>query len=847
MKFDFHITRTILKKDFLSLYPVLLLAACIFAGDVLITRLELMAAWSFLRLPLVLLGSTLVVLALFQLDAPASQVDDWLCRPVPRGELLTAKLVMVLAIVYGSRAAATLLADLLLGYGLREALLEALLLQDVYFQLFLPVLLVTAVITTTLTQGIGVVMALFVGVFVIPSAFISSPGALEPGIGDDLNVTGMAWIMLAPAKVLPLLLVALCFWLVYWRRHVVAGRAMLVGVTAVTLLLFVVPMWLLPWSTLYAWQAATLREQLRVDDEVVSRISLHASRYCFPATRIGDLTSDEAFSAARQAAGLAQWDEEVLGAIGPDTVTFLSEIQPVGLPPDWRVKLLYVEADLMVNGIEHYQLRPGRYITDNRGGGSLVHDWLLPETIVQQVSAAPRSSLQLSYDLALLKPASLMLKTDGVRRELAGLGTCSARINGLRNRIEIDCFSVGDRPGQISAELPGIPASRVYSEVDFAPTLVQLPRSQRLELTVASPRLTAQDAVVLTAWQPAAYLRKSLAFGGLLGRDATACPLPSAERQGPRRLSRWSDSAPHESLFLNVADGVQLEVLDFGGSGTPLLLVPGLGATAHAFDTLAPKLAERYRVFAMTRRGTGASSRVDFGYDTARLGEDIIAVLDGLALPRVVIAGHSVAGDELTWLGGHYPQRLHGLVYLDAAYDRTATTSARYRELNATLPPEPPVQLDQIVDYTGFKALQDSRGGPYMPEGELLAFYNVGRPYVAGSPNMDLRAAQAIQAALEVPDYAAVAVPALALYAMLGTELQLRPWQDPDDAALVATLSEMEAIRRGMQRNMVEQFRDKVPDARVVELHAADHWLFLTHEADVLRAIDDFIATLDVP
>jgi len=38
------------------------------------------------------------------------------------------------------------------------------------------------------------------------------------------------------------------------------------------------------------------------------------------------------------------------------------------------------------------------------------------------------------------------------------------------------------------------------------------------------------------------------------------------------------------------ADTVRLEVLDFGGTGPPIVLLAGLGTSAHVFDEFAPKL-----------------------------------------------------------------------------------------------------------------------------------------------------------------------------------------------------------------------------------------------------------------
>lgn len=55
----------------------------------------------------------------------------------------------------------------------------------------------------------------------------------------------------------------------------------------------------------------------------------------------------------------------------------------------------------------------------------------------------------------------------------------------------------------------------------------------------------------------------------------------------------WVDPSPHEASFVNVAPGVDLEVLDWGGEGPPLVFLPGLGNTAHAFDDFASSSRRR--------------------------------------------------------------------------------------------------------------------------------------------------------------------------------------------------------------------------------------------------------------
>ena len=207
--------------------------------------------------------------------------------------------------------------------------------------------------------------------------------------------------------------------------------------------------------------------------------------------------------------------------------------------------------------------------------------------------------------------------------------------------------------------------------------------------------------------------------------------------------------------------GVKLEVLDFGGQGSPILLLAGLGATAHSFDELAPMLARKHRVVAITRRGTGYSSRPDFGFDTPHLARDVLQVMDALKLSRALLVGHSIAGDELTWLGGQHPERFSGLVYLDAAYDRSgnAVTKSRQSILSRSLPPEPPIPPDAMRNYQAMSALLAERGHVRLPEGELISMWNVDKPFLAGMPGIEAQTVQAIVAAIEAPDYAAIKVP----------------------------------------------------------------------------------------
>src|ERR1700761_3126572 len=110
----------------------------------------------------------------------------------------------------------------------------------------------------------------------------------------------------------------------------------------------------------------------------------------------------------------------------------------------------------------------------------------------------------------------------------------------------------------------------------------------------------------------------------------------------------WKDPSPHITRFISVDKDVRLEVLDWGGSGRPMVLLAGGGDTAHIFDDFAPKLTVSYHVYGITRRGVGASGYSATAHGADRLGDDVLEVLNALKLNRPILVGHSIAGAELS-------------------------------------------------------------------------------------------------------------------------------------------------------------------------------------------------------
>jgi pimeloyl-ACP methyl ester carboxylesterase len=309
----------------------------------------------------------------------------------------------------------------------------------------------------------------------------------------------------------------------------------------------------------------------------------------------------------------------------------------------------------------------------------------------------------------------------------------------------------------------------------------------------------------------------------------------------------WHDPSSHRVQFVTVEDGVRLEVLDWGGSGRPVVLLAGLGFTAHVFDGFAERLTDSYHVYGITRRGYGASSRPALGYTGQRRAEDDLRVFDALKLAAPVIVGHSVAGDELSQLGIHHHERIGGLVYLDALHDGTDDWTD-YDALCSKLPEamqKPPSPSPS--DLKSFPAYRDWRlrtQGVRIPESELRNDFVENPDGSVGSPQTPGYVPDAIMKGGSKHDLSAIRSPVLAFVAYdepPQEQIRKNHVTDPAERTIVEAVY---GTFIGMARIRIDRINHAPGGARVVELWGADHFVFLSNEADVLRELRAFLATL---
>ena len=298
--------------------------------------------------------------------------------------------------------------------------------------------------------------------------------------------------------------------------------------------------------------------------------------------------------------------------------------------------------------------------------------------------------------------------------------------------------------------------------------------------------------------------------------------------------------------FIPVEKDVKLEVLDWGGTGRPLIFLAGLGGTAHIFDNFAPKFTPKYHVYGITRRGFGGSSApppVDGNYSADRLGDDVLAVINVLKLNRPVLVGHSFGGEELSSIGSRYPGKVAGLIYLDAGYGYAfydpsrgdALIDAIYlkRKLDLLLAGRVQDQKQFVQELQA--SLPQFERDLAETEKEMASMPDHPRP--SSPPPSSPSDAIPLAIIAGEQKYTKIDVPILAIFADphdFGQEFK------KDPAARAAAVADDLASTTAQAK----AFQSGIPSAHVILLPNASHYVFKSNEAEVIRDMNAFLMKL---
>lgn len=123
------------------------------------------------------------------------------------------------------------------------------------------------------------------------------------------------------------------------------------------------------------------------------------------------------------------------------------------------------------------------------------------------------------------------------------------------------------------------------------------------------------------------------------------------------------------SQFVTLPDGLTVHLRDEGPRGAPvILLLHGSNADLSAWDDWAARLKDQYRIVRYDQIGHGLTGPAPDGdYTQAAFAGTIDQVADTLGIDRFVLGGNSMGGGIALAYALNHPQRLDGLVLVDAA------------------------------------------------------------------------------------------------------------------------------------------------------------------------------------
>lgn len=256
----------------------------------------------------------------------------------------------------------------------------------------------------------------------------------------------------------------------------------------------------------------------------------------------------------------------------------------------------------------------------------------------------------------------------------------------------------------------------------------------------------------------------------------------------------------------------------------PILCLPGLARNARDFEGIAPHMAARRRVIVAEFRGRGESAyaKDPMTYVPLTYVQDIIALLDEMAIDRFATVGTSLGGLVSMLLAATQPERLVGAVLNDVGPELEAAGLERirdyiggggsqptwmhaaraYAELNAAV--YPAYDIEDWLRIT-------KRTHRLTPEGRIVTDYD-----------------KQIAAPLRAPNGDAAGVDLWPAYRALG-----------DIPVLVLRGQLSDILARAAATKMAKT----LPKARLVEVQGVGHAPTMD-ESDARAAIDAWIAEL---
>ncbi|MFP3947546.1 MAG: alpha/beta fold hydrolase, partial [Longimicrobiales bacterium] len=141
------------------------------------------------------------------------------------------------------------------------------------------------------------------------------------------------------------------------------------------------------------------------------------------------------------------------------------------------------------------------------------------------------------------------------------------------------------------------------------------------------------------------------------------------------------------------------------GTGEPLVLINGLGASVHDWGPTVEILARNRRLIAFDTRGAGRSAAPDVPMCLEELADDAASVLEAYGLESTDVVGYSMGGMVAQILAVHRPERVRRLVLMAThAGARSAVRSMPRARAVMSIPDDQPRKEVARMQYEAFVA-----------------------------------------------------------------------------------------------------------------------------------------------
>jgi pimeloyl-ACP methyl ester carboxylesterase len=121
------------------------------------------------------------------------------------------------------------------------------------------------------------------------------------------------------------------------------------------------------------------------------------------------------------------------------------------------------------------------------------------------------------------------------------------------------------------------------------------------------------------------------------------------------------------------------------GSGPPLFLIHGVGASRHSWDGLIEHLRSSYRCISYDLRGHGRTPKLSLPSSLEDFVEDLEALRRELGIERAHFAGHSLGGMIAPAYAHRYGERVRSLSLFSTAAFRSAEERSKLRQFVETM------------------------------------------------------------------------------------------------------------------------------------------------------------------